>query len=99
MAKREKKMKLQQSLSSFKQGCALVRAAASRPDLERGIELLSAAISSQPSASKCVRGVGIEGGGRQPGGGDSFRVPLNSSAVAGALVAARAWCHDTTATC
>ena len=57
MAKKEKKIKLQQSLNSFKSGYALVRSAASRSDLEKGIELLNAAISSRPNVSKCVCGV------------------------------------------
>ncbi len=55
MAKKEKKIKLQQSLDSFKSGYALVRAAASRQDLEKGIELLNSAISSRPNASKYDR--------------------------------------------
>ncbi len=55
LAKRETKLKLQQSLDSFKQGQALVRSAASRADLEHGIQLLTLAISSRPrSACPCA---------------------------------------------
>jgi hypothetical protein len=51
-AKKEKKIKLQQSLDSFKTGYAIVRSATSRKDVLAGIEFISAAISTRPNVSK-----------------------------------------------
>ena len=52
VAKREKKMKLQQAMECFKAAFDIVRTATTRRELMEGIELLKAAISMRPSVGR-----------------------------------------------